>query len=61
MKGQPEQRLKAMGVSLEPDLFHSLAWYARSYQMSPKAFLVHLARSYVAAMQKAEQGQPKPE
>lgn len=57
MKGQPDQRPKAMGVSLEPDLFHSLAWYARRYQMSPRLFLAHLARSYVAAMEQAEQGQ----
>lgn len=55
MKGQPECRPKAMGVSLEPELFHSLSWYARRYQMSPKTFLAHLARSYVAAMEQAEQ------
>ena len=56
MKGQPEQRPKAIGVSLHPDVFHSLAWYARSYEMSPRAFLAHLASSYVAAMEQAESG-----
>lgn len=55
MNGQPEQRPKALGVSLSSELFHSLSWYARRYQMSPRAFLAHLAEQYVASMEKAEQ------
>lgn len=55
MKGQPEHRPKALAVSLKPDVFHSLSWYARDYQMSPRAFLAHLADLYVEAMDKAEQ------
>jgi hypothetical protein len=54
MKGQPEQRPKALAVSLKPDLFHSLSWYARSYKMSPRAFLAYLASQYVAAMEQDE-------
>lgn len=55
MKGQPEHRPKALAVSLQPDVFHSLAWYARRYEMSPRAFLAHLAGQYVAAMEQDEQ------
>ena len=55
MNGQPEGRPKALAVTLQPDLFHSLSWYARRYEMSPRAFLAHLADQYVAAMEKAEQ------
>lgn len=55
MKGEPECRPKVLAVSLKPDVFHSLTWYARRYQMSPRAFLAHLADLYVEAMEKAEQ------
>lgn len=55
MKGEPEQRPKALAVSLHPDIFHSLAWYARRYQMSPRGFLAHMAAQYVAAMEQAEE------
>lgn len=54
MKSQPESRPKALAVTLQPDLFHSLSWYARRYEMSPRAFLAHLADQYVEAMDRAE-------
>jgi len=38
MKGQPESRPKALAVTLQPDLFHSLSWYARRYEMSHGPF-----------------------
>ena len=55
MKGQPEHRPKALAVSLKSEVFHSLSWYARSYEMSPRAFLGYLAEQYVAAMEQDEQ------
>ncbi|UQS13936.1 hypothetical protein [Pseudomonas sp. HS6] len=55
MKGQPEHRPKALAVSLQPDVFHALSWHALRYEMSPRAFLAHLAVQYVAAMEQAEQ------
>lgn len=55
MSGKPECRPKALAVTLPPDLFHSLSWYARRYEMSPRAFLAHLANQYVLAMDQAEQ------
>ncbi|MNC57822.1 hypothetical protein D3C75_1075090 [compost metagenome] len=57
MKGQPEQRPKALAVSLQPDLFHSITWYACKNKMSARALLAHLAQSYVAAMEQAEQAE----
>lgn len=55
MKGEPEHRPKALAVTLQPDVFHSLAWYASRYEMSPRAFLGYLAEQYVAAMEQDEQ------
>ena len=54
MRDQSEQPPKGLSVSLTPDVFHSLAWYARRYEMSPRVFLAHLAEQYIAAMKKAE-------
>lgn len=56
MKGQQECRPKALAVTLQPDVFHALAWHARRYEMSPRAFLAHLADQYVEAMDRADQG-----
>jgi len=47
---------KSLGVALRPDVFNALAWHARRYEMSPRAFLAHLADQYVKAMDRADQG-----
>lgn len=54
MTAQTQGRTKALGVTLEPDLFNDLAYYARRYEMPPRAFLAHLAKAYVDAMKQAE-------
>lgn len=56
MSAQVQGRTKALGVTLEPDLFNDLAYYARRYEMPPRAFLAHLAKAYVEAMKQGAPG-----
>lgn len=54
MSDEPQGRAKALGVTLEPDLFKALAYYGRRYGMAPREFIAHLVSQFVTAMQSAE-------
>jgi len=51
MKASPG---KCLGVVLKPDVFRALAHHSRRHEMTPRAFLAHMAGEYVKAMERAE-------